>query len=327
MGLLARVALAAACLLTAATAQAATLKLGVLKFGTVAWEMEVIRQQGLDARHGITIETVELASNDAGRIALMSGAVDMIVSDLIFVARQRGEGVPLVFQPFSSAVGAVMTGADSGIASWRELRGKRLGVAGGPLDKSWVLLQAVAKATDGIDLAKEAQVVFGAPPLIAEKLRQRELDAGLLFWNFAARLSAEGYRTAFTMAAVEEALGASGPGAIVGYVFDETRMGSPAQRQALAAFFAASRDAKRLMRTDDSVWTAVRPLMQAKDEAAFAALKAAFIAGIPTRPLEVEERDAERLFRVLHAAGGEKLVGKSATLPAGTFHRPAGAGH
>jgi hypothetical protein len=33
-----------------------------------------------------------------------------------------------------------------------------------------------------------------APQLLYEKLRQGEVDAGLSFWNFCARLEAQGYR-------------------------------------------------------------------------------------------------------------------------------------
>ena len=41
-----------------------------------------------------------LASNDATRIAINAGAVDVIVSDWLYVSRQRAEGVPLTFVPY-----------------------------------------------------------------------------------------------------------------------------------------------------------------------------------------------------------------------------------
>ena len=51
------------------------------------------------------------------------------------------------------------------IAALADLQGKTLGVAGGPLDKSWLLLQAYAERS-GADIAKRSRVVFGAPPLL-----------------------------------------------------------------------------------------------------------------------------------------------------------------
>ena len=85
------------------------------------------------------------ASNDAADVALMGEAVDGIVEDWLWVSRQRAEGVPLTFIPYSSSVGALMVPADGSIDSLADLEGKRLGIAGGPLDKSWLLIQALAK--------------------------------------------------------------------------------------------------------------------------------------------------------------------------------------
>ena len=63
-------------------AQAADLgavRIGVLKFGTVSWELDVIKQHGLDAKEGFTLEVTEFANNDAADVALMGEAVDGIV--------------------------------------------------------------------------------------------------------------------------------------------------------------------------------------------------------------------------------------------------------
>jgi NitT/TauT family transport system substrate-binding protein len=44
------------------------------------------------------------------------------------------------------------------------LKGKKMGIAGGPLDKSWLLLVAYALDMDQIDLKTAITPVFGAPP-------------------------------------------------------------------------------------------------------------------------------------------------------------------
>ncbi len=46
------------------------------------------------------------------------------------------------FLPYSSTEGALMVPGDSPVRSVADLAGKRLGVAGGPLDKNWLLLRA-----------------------------------------------------------------------------------------------------------------------------------------------------------------------------------------
>lgn len=60
--------------------------MGVLKFGTVSWELDTIKHHGLDAAEGIDLQVVELASNQATQVALQGGAVDMIVSDWLWVS-------------------------------------------------------------------------------------------------------------------------------------------------------------------------------------------------------------------------------------------------
>jgi len=64
-----------------------------------------------------------------------------------------------------------------------------------------LLIQAFAeKLRAGLDLRRDATVVYGAPPLLSEKALQGETDATLTFWNFCARLEGKGMRRAIDMA-------------------------------------------------------------------------------------------------------------------------------
>lgn len=96
-----RAALAGACALawTAASGAQEKVRIGVLKFGTVNWEIDTIKHNELDKENGIDLEVLELASNEATRVALQSGEVDIIVSDWLLVSRLRAEGEPLTFVP------------------------------------------------------------------------------------------------------------------------------------------------------------------------------------------------------------------------------------
>jgi len=188
------------------------IRVATLKTGTLAWELEVVRVHGLDVEANLTIDALELGSTEGGKIALKGGAADVIVSDWLWVARERALGDNLMFYPYSSALGAVMVPADQPIKSVGDLKGKKLGVAGGPLDKSWLLLRALALRS-GIDLKSEASIVYGAPPLLAQKALQGETDATLNFWNFCAALEAKGMRQAIPMQDVVKGLGAAGDAA------------------------------------------------------------------------------------------------------------------
>lgn len=299
-----------------------TVRVGVLRFGTASWELSVMARHGLAAAEGTRVEALEFASTEATRVALQARTVDVIVSDWLFASRRRAEGQPLAFVPFSSAVAAVMVHARSRAASLADLRRGRIGVSGGALDKAWLLLLAEGRR-QGFDLAAEAEPVYGAAPLLAERLARGDLDAAVLYWNFAARLEAGGHRELLAIEAVERALGAAGPVAMLGHVFDEGW--AAGNRPALDGFLRASAAAKAILRDSDAEWEALRPLMRAESDAMFDRLRDRFRAGIPRRPVEAEEADAARLYAVVAELGGTRLVGRATTLSPGTFWRPTGS--
>lgn len=317
---LARLFLVLALICVATVARAAdrlAVTIGVLKFGTVSWELDVIRHHRLDEAAGFELKLMELASGQAAQIALQGGAVDMIASDWLWVARQRAAGADLTFIPHSAAVGALMVPATSPIASVADLKGRRIGVAGTPIDKSWLLLKALARDQYALDLDAAATPVFAAPPLLNQKAATGELDAVLNFWPYAARLQAAGMRTVIGVDGMMRDLGLSAQVPAVGFVFHEGW--ARANPAALDAFVAASRKAKAIMAQSDAEWDRLRPLMKAEDEATWAALRDQFRAGIPTRWTEEEREVAAGLYGLMAKLGGRELVGNAMALPDGTF--------
>jgi NitT/TauT family transport system substrate-binding protein len=319
IGALFLAALFFAALFLAAPARASErLRIAVQKTGTLAWEIGVIRAQGLDKEADLDLQIVDVASLDAAIIALRSGAADIIVTDWLWVSRERSLGANFVFYPYSSAIGAVVTNPAKGVTSLRDLIGRKLAVAGGPLDKSWLLLQAWTRRS-GLDLRRATNVVYGAPPLLAEKAAQGEVDAALEYWNFCADLEARGFTRLIEIADVEKALGAEGPVAAIGYVFDG---GFAAKhRDGLSRFFAVARRAKQQIATSREAWQIVAKQLPSKSPEALAAYQKYYARGIPDRAIADEEADARRLFKVLAEIGGSELVGSADTLAAGTYYK------
>ena len=297
---------------------AETIRLAVQKTGTFAWELAVIRAHGLDRQANLTIEVSELASPEAGKVALRGGAADVIVSDWLWVSRERGLGAKLTFYPYSSALGAVMVPDSSSIRTLADLKGRKLAVAGGPIDKSWLLLRASMKQ-DGIDLKSESTILYGAPPLLAAKTLDGEMDATVNYWNFCAALEAKGLRRLIGIEDLLPKLGATGRTSMIGYVFDEG-WGS-ANRDTVASFIAVTREAKEILATSDAEWEKIAPLTGAPDAATLRAYRDRYREGIPRRPIAAEEADARVLYRVLAAIGGRELVGPAPELEPGTFYR------
>lgn len=292
-------------------------KVGVLKFGTVNWELKAMKHHGLDKANGFELEIVPYAGGDATRISLMGGEVDIIVSDWLWVARQRSEGQPFTFVPYSSSVGAIMVPGDSEMNNLGALTGKKIGVAGGPLDKSWLLLQGMARQEHDLDLAASNDIVFGAPPLLAEKARDGELDAVLNYWHYCARLEAAGFKRLVSAEDAANALGSSGPVSAIGYVFDEQWAN---ENSAAAGFIKASRATKAILNDADEEWQRLSDSGAIKDgPAALKVLRDRFREGIPARSHTDEVADAAVIYNVLSMLGGKKLVGDAEIMAEGTY--------
>ena len=294
-----------------------SVRVGVLEFGTVNWELELIQSRELARKRGIDLKVVPLASGDASTIALQGGAVDMIVSDWIWVSRQRAESNLYSFVPFSDAVGAVMVKSDSGIRQLADLKDKKLGIAGGPSDKTWLLLRAYAQRKLGVDLTQFTQPTYAAPPLLNELAMRGQVDAALNHWNYAARLEVLGMHALIDVPEILKGLGIDKPIPLLGWVFREDW--AEANSAAVNGFFAASYEAKAILAGSDASWDLLRPKMRAENDAVFKALRANFRAGIPTCTDKNSMTTVAATFRILAETGGEKLVGKSKALSAGTF--------
>ena len=310
--------LASLCIATAATA-ADRIRIAAQKTGTLAWELEIIKAHGLDKQADLDIQVVELASTEAGKIALRSGSADLIVSDWLWVTRERSLGDKLVFYPYTSTLGAVMVPGNSTIADLADLKGKKLAIAGGPLDKSWLMLQAVARR-GGLDLKTQATVVYGAPPLLSEKATQREHDATLTFWNFCAELEGKGFKRGIEMEAIEKRLGASGPVAMVGYAFDAGWAAK--NKAAVGRFLDVAARAKDILAGSEAEWQRLAPRIGVTEKAGLDIYRRRYSEGIPRRPIRQEETDARALYRVLADIGGAELTGPARDLDKGTYYDP-----
>ncbi|MEJ2434429.1 MAG: ABC transporter substrate-binding protein, partial [Pseudolabrys sp.] len=214
---------------------------------------------------------------------------------------------------------AVMVPKDSSVKDLPDLKGKTLAVAGGPIDKSWLLLQASAKKR-GVDLKRQTTVVYGAPALLAGKMQQGEMDAMLNYWNFCARLQAKGFRRVVGIDELLPRFGVAGKLSMIGYVFKQSW--AAAHPDTVAAFIDATRKARQIMLSSDAEWQRLMPLTGAVDAGALKVYRDSYRQGIPRRPVAAEERDARVLYGVLAKLGGSALVGEGKALAPGTYYRP-----
>lgn len=309
---------------TPAFAEQATVRVAVLQFGTLNWEMDVIRHHGLDKKYQFQLEVTPVGSTNATTVALQSGAADLIYSDWVWVNRQRHNQKNYGFSPVTSSAGGVYIHPEFHAHGLDDLKGKRLGVAGGPVDKSWLLLQAYSKTTQGINLPVQVEPVYAAPPLLNKLMYDQKIPASLNFWHYSARLKAKGFTPVITVPEMLKGLGIKVQVPLVGWVFSEKWLGS--NQVLLNKFLLASAEAREILLTSDQEWQRIKPLTKSENDTIFIALRDEYRKGV-LKQFTTEHLNAlEQLYSIFVQEGGKKLTGGADRLDTGLFWMPSASG-
>lgn len=283
------------------------LKVGVLKFGTINWQMDVIKHHKLDILNNFKLEVRPFASKNASAVALQSGAVDIIMTDLFWVSRQRSQGKPYVLMPTVKATGGVYTATKSTLASLFDGQQRSIGVAGGSVDKNWLLLKAYAKH-QGFKLSKHFKPKFAAPPLLNRFMLAGELDASINFWHYNSRLEAAGMHVSLPLKTMLSTLGINNDVPLLGWVFEEQFATESAKL--LKRFMRASFAAKRQLSKYPSEWERIAHLIKAENNAVLQILQSHYPNTLLTIFTQIEVKATQQLFEVYQGLGGHELLGQ-----------------
>jgi len=292
------------------------LRIAVLKFGTVIWELETIKRFGIDEKFGFTLHIQPIAGKQAAAVMLQSGETDSIVSDWIWAARQWQSERKFVALPYSKAVGGVVV-RDPSLNSVADLRDRRIAVAGGPLDKNWLMIRAFTRNRHGFDLNDTADIVYASPPIVYRKMLAGEFDAAINFWPYLARSRARGMRFLTTTGEMIKAANLAEDIPLLVYLFPQKW--AQKNRKLIDAFANSSRSAKARLRQDKAAWDELRPRMKATGDKEFDVLKTDFIAGIPATGSWPEMSKMQAWLDFLRQNGGAKLVGSAVQLSSDMF--------
>ena len=296
-----------------------TITLALQEGGTASWEIAAMKAAGLDEYHHIKVDVRNVADSRAGQVALQAGEVDAILSDFIWVSSQRNQGADFTFVPHSLAVGGLMVDPAGPVKTVADLEGKTLAVAGGPVDKSYIILQAYFNAKTGKILPDLINAEFGAPPLVNEMLTGGQAQAALNFWHFNVRAKLAGMEQLISVKDMLAELGVSKQPPLLGWVFSEKMARS--KREEVQRFLDASFATKDKLLNDDAIWDTIRPNMKGADtdDALFVALRDAYRAGIVTSYGAADVSAATETYALIAKYGGSDAIGDKPDLAAGTF--------
>ncbi len=292
------------------------IRLGVLAFGTVNWELAALKNSGRLEKAPYQLLITPLATPQSGKIALQAGSVDMIVADWVWVSRLRSQGADFTFYPYSETSGGLVVAQNSEIQDLIDLSGKKLGIAGGELDKNWLLLQALGRA-ENLDLNQLVRKVYGAPPLLNQQLSQGRLDAVLTYWHFAARLEAKGYRQLLDGQQILARLGVKQRLPMLGYVFNRHWGGQ--HKTAVNQFFKDVAAARNQICETEPAWREILPLLKTQSTDEQRLLRKRYCQGRIKHWSPEKRPAAETVYQWFRKLSANKLTGSSGHIQPDTF--------
>ena len=293
------------------------ISIGLLKYGSVNWEIDIIKHNKLDKKNNFSIKKKFFSTKNAAAIALQGKSVDMIVTDWIWVSRQRGEKRNYVFHPHSMTVGGIMVKHDSEIDNIKDLENKKLGIAGSSIDKSWLLFRAYTNKNLNKDPKSFLKPIYAAPPLLNEFVERNEIDAVLNYWHYNARLKSKGYREIISVDSILKNLGIKTKIPAIGWVFSEDF--GKNNNELMNNFFNASKEAKEIMMSSDDEWERIFPLTKAKDRTMLIHLRDAYRNGIPLTFGNDEIEETKKIYQILARYGGRDLICKVKKISSNMF--------
>jgi len=248
------------------------IRIGVIKSAGQADITYVIRQFGIDKKHGLAVQQVELSAPGQQYVMLRGDAIDASPGTFADLMRQRKAGIGLrAFHGRQRYNNVIVTGPNSPIQNFADLKGKKVGNFGTTF-LDWLIVRVAGKRAFGIDLEKDATSIPGSPPLLNQLLARGEVDGMLQFSTLSVAPMLKGeQRSIIDIPSLMRAAGFS-PDALNSqwHVSDKWATAHPTGVSKLSLMID---EAYAKLRSDDSVWPAVAHQIGMTDPVTIAAYR------------------------------------------------------
>ncbi|MBI2369360.1 MAG: ABC transporter substrate-binding protein [Deltaproteobacteria bacterium] len=149
--------------------------------GSQSFVYFVMEQQKFAEKYGVKPRVTKVLSPPASHTAIVERKSDMAWAGFVSMAIARSQGHRLlVVHAMVSPQNLMLARKDSPLKSMAELRGKKVGIFGGPGATTTQILAVVMKRWHGLDLFKDVQVVTAPSPALAALLDKGEIPAALV---------------------------------------------------------------------------------------------------------------------------------------------------
>jgi NitT/TauT family transport system substrate-binding protein len=261
---------------TGSGASGAEGQLVTIRFGhvqsTTTFPLTLGIERDIFKRRGITVVPKPYADFGALYVGHRSGEIDMGSGGMASIVELHARGVPIkVIWGSSRMNNDILVRADSPIKDPGELKGKRIGVLGGPSSTSANMLMGVLQAYYGFDPRKDGKVQYGASALLASLLQRGEVDAFMSNDPITAIELAKGrVKSVGEIGKIHASHGGHHPTVGGISVTDQLAAERP---DAVRAFLVAWMEAVHILKKDRKVWEELaRKVLGMKDDKVVAML-------------------------------------------------------
>jgi NitT/TauT family transport system substrate-binding protein len=232
----------------------------------------VIQQFGIDKKHGLAVQQVELSAPGQQYVMLRADTIDASPGTFVDLMRQRKTGIGLrAFHGRQRYNNLIVTRANSQIQNFSDLRGKKVGNFGTTF-LDWLIVRAAGKRAFGIDLEKDATLVSGSPPLLNQFLARGEVEGMLQFSTLSIAPIVKGQqRSIIDIPSLMRAASFS-PDALNSQ-WDVSDKWVSAHPDGVGKLFSMIDEAYAKLASDDSVWSAVAQQIGITDPVMIAAYR------------------------------------------------------
>jgi ABC-type nitrate/sulfonate/bicarbonate transport system substrate-binding protein len=187
--LLAAVVLAVAMMVAGGAGAQAPIKVKIARLAfpsIITMMVDVVKDQGLDKKHGIDLEPASYGAVSAYYGALASGEVELLGAGPHVLQKMRLEGVPIraVFT-YARLNALAVIAADPAIKSIDDLRGKTIAA---DMGSSEYQILSIYGRSRNLVFGRDVSVVQAGPPLARTQLQANRVEAAMT-WEPTATLT------------------------------------------------------------------------------------------------------------------------------------------
>lgn len=231
----------------------ARVKVAVIE-GTQLFPMYVMQAKGIAEKHQLQIEQTKAAGAQGLYTILQTGEFHVAFGGWLTNAFMRAQGHKFSnVYSVSRYTNEMMVPVESPLKSVADLRGKRVGLFGGPSATTTWFFRLLAVRFFGFDPAKEAKIHYGAPPLLMGMLERGELDVILsLDPQIVQMLETGKFRSIGNLGDIWRARTGQDPLLVAVTVNETWARQNP---EVVRRFVAAFREALEILKTRPEVWS------------------------------------------------------------------------